>query len=153
MTHKLKNLEDFKGWVRAGIRVHPDHAIELADRVQSAEAEASKYRGLYDEAESAHAEAERKATDLFNEGIRQKKRAIAAEAKLAAVRELHSKTPVYDDQCDDADCGQEHFEAMDSELYHCATAAYYACEECHKMTDGELDEYPCPTIRALDGAK
>ena len=77
----------------------------------------------------------------------------ASEAKLAAVRELHTKTPIYDDQCDDADCGQEHFEAMDSELYHCATAAYYACEECHKMTDGELDEYPCPTIRALDGAE
>lgn len=78
-------------------------------------------------------------------------RVEAAEAKIAAVRELHSKTPVHDDQCDDSDCGLEHFEAMDNELYHCATVAYYACEECHKMTDGELDAYPCPTIAALDG--
>lgn len=36
------------------------HAQELHDQLQAAEAEASKYRGLYDESESAHTDAEAK---------------------------------------------------------------------------------------------
>lgn len=46
MTHKLKNLEKFKDWVRAGLRVHPDHALELAERVQTAEAKIAAVRDV-----------------------------------------------------------------------------------------------------------
>lgn len=68
------DLAALRGWIEAGIRMDKEHALEVIARAESAEANRQK--------------AERKATDLFDIGIREKKRAIAAEAKIAAVREL-----------------------------------------------------------------
>ena len=77
----------------------------------------------------------------------------AAEAKLAAVRELHSPARWYDEFCDDPSCEQEHVEINVADLYH-ARPSWLACECC---SGGDLSEthepapWPCPTIRAIDG--
>ena len=76
----------------------------------------------------------------------------AAEAKLAAVWELHSPARWYDEFCDDPSCEQEHVEINVADLYH-ARPSWLACECC---PGGDLSEthkpapWPCPTIRALD---
>ena len=77
----------------------------------------------------------------------------AAEAKLAAVREIHSSAWWYDEFCDDPSCEQEHVEIDVGDLYH-AHPSWLVCECC---SGGDLSEthepvqWPCPTIRALDG--
>lgn len=55
-------------------------------------------------AEANHQKAERKANDLFDEGIRQKNRAIAAEKKVKAARKLVDTCSLYGMvPCDDLD--------------------------------------------------
>lgn len=114
----------------------PPTVLALFDRLEASEAEASKYRGLYDEAESAHTDAERKATDLFNEGIRQKKRAIAAEAKLARVREVYRAKETQQMRYRNTENGN--------------SSRYWVNVQ---MCSGCSADYPCPTIRALDGSE
>ena len=77
----------------------------------------------------------------------------AAEAKLAAVRELHSPARWYDEFCDDPSCEQEHVEINVADLYH-AHPSWLACECCSGGDLSEIHElvqWPCPTIRVLEG--
>ena len=83
-----------------------------------------------EEAEAKHLKAERKANDLFDEGIRQKKRAIAAEAKLAAVQEVHAL-----EHCDKWGRRSETPQGLGG-----------WCNSC-----GTFKGDACPTIAALDG--
>lgn len=80
-------------------------------------------------AEANHQKAERKANDLFDEGIRQKKRAIAAEAKLAAVQEVHAL-----EHCDKWGRRSETPQGLGG-----------WCNSC-----GTFKGDACPTIAALD---
>ena len=76
----------------------------------------------------------------------------AAEAKLAAVREIHSPARWYDEFCDDPSCEQEHVEIDVGDLYH-AHPSWLVCECCSGGDLSETDEpapWPCPTTRALD---
>ena len=76
----------------------------------------------------------------------------AAEAKLAAVREIHSSAWWYDEFCDDPSCEQEHVEIDVGDLYH-AHPSWLVCECCSGGDLSDTNEpapWPCPTIRALD---
>ena len=77
----------------------------------------------------------------------------AAEAKLAAVREIHSSAWWYDEFCDDPSCEQEHVEIDVGDLYH-AHPSWLVCECCSggDLSDtNEPVQWPCLTIRAIDG--
>ena len=77
----------------------------------------------------------------------------AAEAKLAAVREIHSSAWWYDEFCDDPSCEQEHVEIDVGDLYH-AHPSWLVCECCSGGDLSDTNEpapWPCPTIRAIDG--
>lgn len=102
-------------------------------------------------AEANHQKAERKANDLFDEGIRQKKRAIAAEAIIAAVRELHPESiayPLLPDGTPDlnaAPMGRVCLTCSDESIEGNLDDGEWTVE------DGGNVFYPCPTIAALDG--
>ena len=78
-----------------------------------------------------------------------------AESRLTAVRALHAPR---EEQAITGDCAEEECNHED----WCPTIQYEVCAECYRVAEesdryfGEysLDyvAYPCPTIRALDGA-
>ena len=78
-----------------------------------------------------------------------------AEARASAMRELHAPR---DEQVIDGDCAAEECDHEDG----CPTRSFTVCTECYRMVeesnryfgeDGVSSvAYPCPTIRALDGA-
>ena len=82
------------------------------------------------------------------------------EAALRAVLELHKKAPIYDVMADD--CLDHDYEMYGLELSmgdevcsHQSHVDSYTCDECagiaHNNLDGELPEWPCPTVRAVAG--
>ena len=74
-------------------------------------------------------------------------------AQVEAVRALHKAGRWYLDECDHPECEVESVELSAGELYH-ADAYELVCETCTGDLDGADDPvpWPCPTIRALDGA-
>lgn len=79
------------------------------------------------------------------------------EARIQAVRELHRRFGVYEheDACTDTtDEHREEHHHEDSDSigeYYCDQMPLYAvCDHC-RDEDGERADWPCPTIRALDG--
>ena len=83
------------------------------------------------------------------------------EAALRAVLELHKKAPIYDVMADD--CLDHDYEMYGLELSmgdevcsHQSHVDSYTCDECagiaHNNLDGELPEWPCPTVRVVAGA-
>ena len=83
-------------------------------------------------------------------------RADQAEARIKAVRDLHSPS---DEQVIMGDCAAE--ECDHQEIEDCPTEPFTVCAECYRAAI-ELNPYygeqgvddvawPCPTIRALDG--
>lgn len=73
-----------------------------------------------------------------------------AEAAVERVKALHRSIPLYE-PCDDADCEQEHTETVANGQYvHEGLVEGHACEECRDES-GDFIDYPCPTIRALEG--
>ena len=76
-------------------------------------------------------------------------RAEKAEAAIARVRERHTSIPLTD-PCDHEDRDAcDAFETSDGE-WVCGPVVAHACAECRDES-GELVDYPCDTIRDLDG--
>ena len=88
------------------------------------------FRVLAERAASAEADRDRLANQLLNEVpdsyIQMKARALTAEAAIARVRELHHPIPGFN-------------------------GTQWCGAHCEATADGDPTEYPCETIRALDG--
>lgn len=76
------------------------------------------------------------------------------DAALQRVRDLHRSIPLY--EVTPEECGHDtdtYGIEIDGMLYCTKHVHVHVCEHCHEMDElGNADvEYPCPTIRALDG--
>lgn len=105
-------------------------------------------------AESRADEAHQSRLVALERAARNHARAEAAEAKIAAVRELHRPVPVYTTEAGDCEhegaC--EAVELSDGAFCpaHTDGLTCNACAQTGEHMDG-LPTYPCPTIAALDG--
>ena len=84
------------------------------------------------------------------------KNAAQAEAKIAAVRELHRPVPVYTTEAGDCEHGDDCESVEISAGSYCPVHTDgLTCDSCaaigEDLSAGELPAYPCPTIAALDG--
>jgi len=80
-----------------------------------------------------------------------------AEDAIERVRELHRKVPVYETEAGDCEHGNDcdGIELSGHEALYCpAEISGYTCNECAELSrdnmDGEIPDFPCPTIKALN---
>lgn len=82
---------------------------------------------------------------------------LALVKALRAVEAAHQKAPVYDTWA--SDCGHDDCDSVelaDGESYCPRSVVAYTCEHCADLSrdnmNGELPDWPCPTIRAIQEA-
>ena len=80
------------------------------------------------------------------------------QTRLDKVRELHQERRVYgcEDTCeyedDERHCETTHFESADGEWLCADLYEYSVCSHCRDEEGLLTEDYPCPTIQALNGS-
>lgn len=79
---------------------------------------------------------------------------ITALEREAKVRDLHQRIPVYEgcfrEDCPDA-TEDEHLLLDNGGWVHTNELIGHSCSHCYELSDDDWPDYPCPTIRILDG--